>query len=152
MVLAIFVLSLQSIRWSVNKWHRFANHPALPPPREWFSGVNLALADRTCRPTRVKCAVTARGGVGGWRGKPSGRLSLTQGNVVFWWFLRSYLTSRHSSYWYFLLLEQRIFWYYLSFQVMAILCCVAKNSLRGTMLLNVASLKVLVSKRKSFKT
>ncbi len=38
-----------------------------PPTREWFWRVNLALADRTCRPTHVKCAVTARGEVGvGW--------------------------------------------------------------------------------------
>jgi hypothetical protein len=32
MILAIFVLNLQLIQWSVNEWHRFANHPALPPP------------------------------------------------------------------------------------------------------------------------
>jgi hypothetical protein len=42
------------------------------------------------------------------------------------------MTSRHSSYWYFLSSEQRIFLYFLGFQVMAILCCTAKNSLRGT--------------------
>ncbi len=42
------------------------------------------------------------------------------------------MTSSLSSFWYLLLLELRIFWCYLSFQVMAILCCVAKNSLRGT--------------------
>jgi hypothetical protein len=29
--------------------------------------------------------------------------------------------------------EQRIFLYYLGFQVMAILCCAAKNSFRGTL-------------------
>ncbi len=34
--------------------------------------------------------------------------------------------------WYFLLLKLRIFLCYLGFQVMAILCCVAKNSPRGT--------------------
>ncbi len=42
------------------------------------------------------------------------------------------MTSRHSSYWYFLFSKQLIFLYYLGFQVMAILCCAAKNSLRGT--------------------
>jgi hypothetical protein len=36
--------------------------------------------------------------------------------------------------WYFLLLKLQIFLCYLGFQVMAILCCVAKNSLRGTAL------------------
>ncbi len=59
-------------------------------------------------------------------------LSTKQRNIVFWWFLRSYMTSGPSSCWYFLLLKLRIFWCYLSLQVMAILCCVAKNSLRGT--------------------
>ena len=60
------------------------------------------------------------------------RAFFKQGNVVFCWFLQSYMTSRQSSYWYLLLFEQRIFWYYLGFQVMAILCCAAKNSLSGT--------------------
>ena len=105
-----------------------------PPPspasdsREQISHIQLAL----CRPTHVKCVVTARweGGVA-WVALCG--LSTKQGNTVFWWFLRSYLTTSHSSYWYFLLLKQRIFLCYLCFQVMAILCCVAKNSLRGTM-------------------
>ncbi len=62
----MLVLSLQSIRWSVIEWHRFANHPALPPlPREWIPRVDLALAVHTCRSPRVKCAVTAFGEVGG---------------------------------------------------------------------------------------
>ncbi len=42
------------------------------------------------------------------------------------------MTSGPFSCWYFLLLKLRIFWCYLSLQIMAILCCVAKNSLRGT--------------------
>jgi hypothetical protein len=43
-----------------------ANHPALPPlPR-----VILASKSRTCRPTRGKCAVLARGEVGGGVGSP----------------------------------------------------------------------------------
>ncbi len=59
------------LRWSVIDWHRFANHPALPPPpREWCSQVNLALAIRICCPTRGKCAVTACGEVGGGVGSP----------------------------------------------------------------------------------
>jgi hypothetical protein len=37
--------------------------------------------------------------------------------------------------WYFLLLKLRIFLCYPSLQVMAILCCVAKNSLHGTVIL-----------------
>ncbi len=48
--------------------------------------------------------------------------------LVFWWFLRIYLTSALFSCWYFLLLKQWIFWYYSSLQVMAILCCVAKKA------------------------
>ncbi len=80
------------------------------------------------------------------------QLSTKQGNIVFddfskvtWLltFLLSFPSSagvspcislkiNPSSFWYLLLLELRIFWCFLSFQVMAILCCVAKNSLRGT--------------------
>ncbi len=45
--------------------------PIPSPFREWFSRVKVAPADRTCRPTRGKCAVTALGEVGGWRGKPA---------------------------------------------------------------------------------
>jgi hypothetical protein len=57
-----------------------------------------------------------------WRAFPQ-----TQ-ELVFWWFLLSYLTSAPFSCWYFLLIKQRIFWYYSSHQVMAILCCVAKKA------------------------
>jgi hypothetical protein len=42
------------------------------------------------------------------------------------------MTSRHSSYFYFLSSNSGFFLYYLGFHVMAILCCAAKNSLRGT--------------------
>ncbi len=52
--------------------------------------------------------------------------------IVFWWFLQTYLTSGQCSCWFFLVMKQRIFWHYLGFQVMAILCWAAKNSLRGT--------------------
>ncbi len=50
-----------------------------------------------------------------------------------WWFLQTYLTSGPYSFWFFLVMKQRIFKKYLGLQVMAILCWVAKNSLRGTM-------------------
>ncbi len=51
--------------------------------------------------------------------------------LVFLWFLRIYFTSAPYSCWNFLLLKQRIFWYYSSLRVMAILCCVAKKAASG---------------------
>jgi hypothetical protein len=38
---------LQSIRWSVIKWHRFADYPALSS-HEWILRVKVAPANRTC--------------------------------------------------------------------------------------------------------
>jgi hypothetical protein len=127
--MAIFVLSLQSIRWSFIKWHCFANHPALPR-------VILASKSRTCGShlPSTTCKICGNGSQrgGGVARVALWRLSTKQGNIVFWQFLQSYMTSRHSSFWYLLLFEQRIFLYYLGFSVMAILCSAAKNSLRST--------------------
>ncbi len=53
------------------------------PPPEWFSRVNLALAVPTCRPTRVKCAVTARGGGGGMAWVALWRAFLNTGKCSF---------------------------------------------------------------------
>ena len=53
-------------------------------------------------------------------------------NIVFWWFLQTYMTSGHCSCWFLLVIEQCIFWHYLGFSVTAILCWAAKNSLQGT--------------------
>jgi hypothetical protein len=118
--------------------YRMAPFRKSPRPHPPLRRVILASKSCTCGShlPSTTCKMCGNGSWrgGGWRGKPPGRLSTKQGNIVFWWFLWSYLTSRHSSYWYLLLFEQRIFWYYLGFQVMAILCCVAKNSLRGTSL------------------
>ncbi len=111
---------------------RKSPRPPPSPSRKWFSRVKVSLADRTCRPTRGKCAVTARGEVGGMAWVALWRAFLKQGNVVFWWFLRSYMTSRQSSYWYLLLIEQRIF--YILIRLLgddySLLC--SKKSLRGT--------------------
>ncbi len=77
----------------------------------------------TCKIRRIQAP--CGGGVAWvalWRAFPQ-----TQ-ELVFWWFLLSYLTSAPFSCWYFLLLKQRIFWYYSSHQVMAFLCCVAKKA------------------------
>ncbi len=52
--------------------------------------------------------------------------------TVFRWFLQTYLTSGHCSCWFLLVMKLCFFWHYLGFQVMAILCWAAKNSLRGT--------------------
>jgi hypothetical protein len=77
----------------------------------------------TCKCRRIR---TRWGGgvawVALWRA-----FSQTQ-KLVFWWFLRIYLTSAPFSCWYFLLLKQQIFWYYSTLQVMAILCCVARKA------------------------
>jgi hypothetical protein len=87
----------------------------------WYSRLNLAFSPR------VKVA--------GFRRREEGvawvalwRAFFQTQKLVFWWFLRSYLTSALFSCWYFLLLKQRNFWYYSSLQVMAILCCVVKKA------------------------
>ena len=36
-------------------------------------------------------------------------------DIVFWWFLQTYMTSGHCSCWFLLVIEQRIFWHYLGF-------------------------------------
>ncbi len=77
----------------------------------------------TCKGRRIRTRCGGRvAWVALWRA-----FSQTQ-RLVFWWFLRIYLTSALFSCWYFLLLKQRIFWYYSSLQVMAILCWVAKKA------------------------
>ncbi len=64
--------------------------------------------------------------------------------IVFWWFLQTYLTSGQCSCWFLLVMKQRIFWHYLGFQVMAILCWAAKNSLRGTIILLFKAIDLLL--------
>ncbi len=86
MVLAILVLSLQLIRWSVIEWHRFANHPALPPP---LPRVILASKSRTCGShlssnTWKMCGNgLRRGGGGGGVGSP---LAGFPSNKEIWFF------------------------------------------------------------------
>jgi hypothetical protein len=48
-------------------------------------------------------------------------------DIVFWWFLQTYMTSGHCSCWFLLVIEQRIF-----LTLIRLLCWAAKNSLRGT--------------------
>ncbi len=107
--------------------------PPVPPFsasqfRVWISRPRPASALFPC----VNSADSQSGEVGGGLGSPLAGISPKKEIRFFWWFLHSYITSGPFYCWYFLLLKLQIFLCYLSFQVMAILCCVAKNSLRGT--------------------
>ncbi len=84
-------------------------------------------------PPRGKHATKTRRLTGGWGvgGGGLARLIFTTA-IAIWWFLQTYLISGHYSCWFLLVMKQPIFWHYLGFQVMAILCWAAKNSLRGT--------------------
>ncbi len=79
---------------------------------------------------------TMPGGGGGGLGSPLAGFSPNT-ELVFWLFLRSYLTSGPFSCWYFLLLKQSFFRYYSSRQVMAILCCVAQKAASPAQLLSI---------------
>jgi hypothetical protein len=62
-------------------------------------------------PAGIRRMVATCEEVGGMAWVALWRAFLKQGNIVFWWFLQSYMTSCRSSYWYLLLIEQRIFLY-----------------------------------------
>ncbi len=83
--------------------------------REWIRQVKTAPANGTFLSTtwKIRRCNLRRGGGLAWVAACLGFLK--QRNIVFWWFLQSYMTSRRSSYWFFLLIEQRILWYQLSF-------------------------------------
>jgi hypothetical protein len=97
-------------------------------PREWFWRVNLAHEVRTLPST---CAVTAHEEVGGGMGSP---LAGYTPNKEYSFLMISPKLFDFSPFFFLISspLGLRIFWCYLSFQVTAILCYVAKNSLRGT--------------------
>ncbi len=100
-----------------------AEFPPPPTPASHLCGCiwcswRLNLAFSPC----VKVAKSrrrARGG--GGLGFPPADFSSSTGISFFAYFSTTYLTSGPFSCWYFLLLKQRIFWYYFGCQVMAIL-------------------------------
>ncbi len=89
---------------------------------------------KPCPRVRVTKSRRRAGGGGGGLGSPLVGFSPNT-ELVFWLFLRSYLTSGPFSCWYFLLLKQRFFRYYSSRQVMAILCCVSQKAASASQLL-----------------
>ncbi len=114
----------------VELFEKWRNSPPPPPPPASHSGDpiwrfgDLIWRFSTCESRQIQapCWVGGVAWVALWWA-----FSQTQ-ELVFWLFLRSYLTSGPFSCWYFLLLKQRFFWYYSSHQVMAILCCVAQKT------------------------
>ncbi len=129
-------LCVKEVRWNIALLSSYLRNAVFFPPSlspasqsgRWIrrSATQFGVFSM-CKSRRIQ-ALCGWGGLG----SPLAGFSQTQ-ELVFWWFLLSYLTSAPCSCWYFLLLKQRIFWYYSSLQVMAILCCVAKkSSFRGT--------------------
>ncbi len=131
-MLAIFFLNLQSIRWSIIEWHRFANHPPLPP----LLRVILASKSRTCG-SHLPSTTCKMGGNGSRRGEGVAWVALWQAYDQTRTYSFLMISPKlHDISPFFLLtfsfLRTADFLYYLGFQVMAILCCGSKNSLRGT--------------------
>jgi hypothetical protein len=98
-------------------WKKW-NIPPPPPPQIW----HFPHVWESPNPGAVQGGRRGVAWVALWQAFPQ-----TQ-ELVFWLFLRSYLTSGLFSCWYFLLIKQRFFWYYFSCKVMAILCCVAQKA------------------------
>ncbi len=124
-------LRVKEVSWNIAPLLSYLRNMESPPPPPQ-NGVSigrpdLALGDSifsTCNSHQIQ-APCGGGGVAWvalWWAFPQTQES------AFWRFLRSYLTSGPFSCWYFLLLKKRIFWYYFSRQVMAILCYVAQKA------------------------
>ncbi len=102
--------------------------PSLPPASQSGGWIQRLASEFGVFSKCKSCWIQAPGGGGGVARVALCRAFPQTQELVFWWFLGSYLTSGPFSCWYFLLLKQRIFWYYSSRQVMAILCSVAKKA------------------------
>ena len=101
-----------------------------PPPHSSVSFVRVHLVFlatqfgvfSTCKSRQIQAPC------GGGLGSPLAGFSPNTGISFFAYFSTSYLTSGPFSCWYFLLLKQRIFWYYFGRLVMAILWCVSQKA------------------------
>jgi hypothetical protein len=110
-------LRVKEASWNIAPLLSYLNAEFTPPPPSPIRRLNRAAGfgawrlNLACSP-RVKVAKFRRR-AGGWVawGALWPAFPQTQ-ELVFWRFLRSYLTSAPFSCWYFLILKQRISWYY----------------------------------------
>ena len=123
-------LRVKEVSWNIApllSYLRNAEFSPSPNPVSQSGGRIWRLASQfgvfsTCKSRQIQAPC------GGGLGSPLAGFSPNTGISLFAYFSTSYLTSGTFSCCYFLLLKQRIFWYYFGRLVMAILWCVSQKA------------------------